>query len=218
MAERDRRAEAARAIDELHHEVSELRASRRRLVLAADAERRAFERDLHDGVQQQLVGLAAHLELAAGSVDADPEETKRLLGELRREAQRALEDARGLAHRLYPPMLEAGGLSAALRAAAESANVPMRIDVAPGMAPPPEIGSAVYLCCLDVLERAGPGTPVMLRVRGEEGALAFEIVADRDVGPEPLVQRDRIEALGGRLAVHTASGETRVAGSLPLSG
>lgn len=213
-----RQADAARAIDELRLEVSELRASRRRLVLAADGERRGFERDLHDGVQQQLVGLAAHLELAAGSVDADPEEAKRLLGMLAGEAQHALEDARRLAHRIYPPMLETGGLTAALRAAAVSANVPMRIDVAPGTTWPQEIASAVYLCCLDVLERAAPGTPVAVGVRGGEGALTFVIVADRDVGSEPLKQRDRVEALGGRLAVDTASGETRVTGSLPLPG
>jgi signal transduction histidine kinase len=213
-----RRVDAARAIDELRLEISELRASRRRLVLAADDERRGFERDLHDGVQQQLVGLAAHLELAAGSVDADPEEAKRLLGELAREAQRALEDARRLAHRIYPPMLEAGGLSAALRAAAVSANVPMRVGVAPGTTVPPEIASAMYLCCLEVLERAAPGTPVAVDVRGEEGALAFEILADGDVGSEPLEQRDHVEALGGRVAVDTASGQTRVVGSLPLPG
>jgi signal transduction histidine kinase len=213
-----RRADEARGIDELRNEVSELRASRRRLALATDAERRELERELHDGVQQQLVGLAAHLELAAGSVDADPHEAKRLLGELGREMRRALEDARRLAHRIYPPMLETGGLSAALRAAAVGANVPVRIDVPADITLPPEIASALYRCGLDVLERAGPGTSVVVEVRGEGDALAFEIVADGDVGPQPLGVRDGIEALGGRLVVGSESGRTRVAGSLPLSG
>ena len=70
-------------LDGLRREIEELRASRKRLALAADAERRDIERALHEGVQQDLVGLAANLELAAGSVDTDPAAAKALLDELR---------------------------------------------------------------------------------------------------------------------------------------
>jgi signal transduction histidine kinase len=205
--------------DRLRLEVAELRGSRKRLALAADAERRGIELDLHEGVQQQLVGLAANLELAAGSMDADPAGTKALLVEMGRDAHQALKDARRLAHRIYPPMLEAGGLVAALRSAAASADVPIRIDVPIGEACPPGIAGTVYFCCLDVLARVAAGTPVDVTVRIEDGALAFDIVADCDLDARRSQLRDRVEALGGRLTIQPGSGhQTRVAGSLPLSG
>jgi signal transduction histidine kinase len=208
-----------RELDELRLEIAELRASSRRLALAADAERRSIERALHDGVQQQLVGLAANLELAVGSVDTDPAAAKRLLAEMWRDVQQALEGTRKLAHRIYPPLLEAGGLVAALRSAAVSANVPIRIDVDASTSYPPGIASLIYFCSLDVLEFAPAGTPVAVTVRNEEGALAFEIVVDRDVDAEGLPLRDRVEVLGGRLAIRSEPGHrTRVAGSLPLPG
>ena len=113
----------------MRREIEELRASRKRLALAADAERRDIERALHEGVQQDLVGLAANLEVAAGSVDSDPAAAKALLDELQREARRALTEMQELANRIFPPLLEAGGLAAELRAAASRAGVPARIAV-----------------------------------------------------------------------------------------
>lgn len=169
-------------------------------------------------MQQQLVGLAANLELAAASVDADPATAKRLLAELGSDARQALEETRRLAHRIYPPLLEAGGLRAALRSAAGGANVPTRIDVAAGANPAPEISGAVYFCCLDVLEHAAVGSSVAVTVRSDGGALTFVVDADCDVDAERLPLRDRVEALGGRLTIRSGSGQTRVAGSLPLSG
>jgi signal transduction histidine kinase len=142
----------------LRREIAELRASRERLALANDAERRSLERALHEGVQQLLVGLAANLQIATRSIDADPATAKQLLAETGHDAQQALEETRRLANRLYPPLLEAGGLGVALRSAAASANVPVRIDVAPGATYPPEIAGAVYFCCLVLFEgvEAGP--------------------------------------------------------------
>src|SRR5687767_13340446 len=65
----DGRGDVLRELDALRLEVAELRASRRRLATATDAERRAIEHALHEGVQQLLVALAANVELAAASVD-----------------------------------------------------------------------------------------------------------------------------------------------------
>jgi signal transduction histidine kinase len=199
--------------------VVELRASRRRLALTADAERRQIERELHGGVQQILVALAASVELAAASIEADPAATKELLAEIAEDTRQALEETRMLAERIYPPLLEAGGLVVALRAAAARADVPTTIDVAAGTTCPQEIAGAVYFCCLDVLERAVAGTTVGISVRNDEGAVAFEIVADGDLDTVRLPLRDRVEALGGRLTITERSGgEFSVAGSLPLSG
>jgi signal transduction histidine kinase len=196
-------------------EVAALRASRTRLLLAADAERRSIERALHDGLQQQLVGLATDLELAARSVESDPEAAKRHLAEVRREVGEALEEMRMLAHRIYPP-IEAGGLVAALRSAAATADVRTRIDVAPGTSVPTELAGEVYFCCLDVLGRVG-GAATAIAIRERDGGVAFEIVADREVDATEPALRDRVEALGGSLDMRSDPGSRTVwTGFLPL--
>ena len=212
------------SLDRLRLEVEELRASRERLVLAADADRRALERYLHDGPQQHLVALAVNLQLVRRLADADPVAAKALLDEMERDVQEALDETVELARRIYPPLLEAGGLAAALRAAAVSFGIPTRITVAADTSYPPEVAGAVYFCCLELLERAGDGAQAVVAVRCEDGMLVFEVVED---GAGSAVAssdgvldrlRDRVEALGGQLAVQTEPGRgTRVSGSLPLT-
>ena len=204
-------------LDGLRREIEELRASRRRLALVGDAERRDIERALHGGVQQDLVGLAAILEVVAGSVESDPAAAKGLLEEMQREVRRALTELQELANRIFPPLLEVGGLVAELRAAATRAGVQARLDVDVDGSTPPEIAGAVYFCALDAFERASAGIPVVVRVWGEEGALAFEIDADGNLGPERRAPHDRVEALGGRVTITAPGDRTTVAGSLPLS-
>jgi signal transduction histidine kinase len=201
----------------LRRQIEELQASRKRLALAADAERRGIERALHEGVQQELVGLAANLEVAAGMVDSDPEAAKALLDELQRETRRALTETQELANRVYPALLEVGGLVPELRAAASRAGVAARIEVHANATPPPELAGAVYFCALDAFERAPDGTPVMVSVRGEEDALAFEMDLEGDLGTERRAPHDRVEALGGHVTITAGSDRTIVAGSLPIA-
>jgi signal transduction histidine kinase len=142
-----------------------------------------------------------------------------------RDVQRALEETARLAQRIYPTLLEPGGLAPALRAAAVSAGARASVDVALGASCRPELARTIYLCWLDALERAGGEVPVTLSVREEEGMLTFRIAddavrqanaADRS---EPGLDwlRDRVDALGGRLAVQQGQGRgTLVSGSLPL--
>jgi signal transduction histidine kinase len=211
-------------LDRLRLEVEELRASRKRLVLAADADRRTIERDLHDGPQQHLVAFAANLELARRLADDDPAAAKALLDEMGRDVHQALDETGKLAHRIYPPLLEAGGLAVALRTAAASVGVPTRIVVAAVADYPTEVAGTVYFCCLEVLERAVDGARAMVTVRDEEGALVFEVVAD-DAGQAATASggilsrlHDRVEALGGQLTVRSELGDgICVSGSLPLS-
>ena len=199
----------------MRREIEELRASRARLASASDAERREIERALHAGVQQDLVGLVANLDVVAGSLNGDPA-TKALVEDLQREARRALTEMRELATRIYPPLLDAGGLVPELRASAARGQAPTQIEVMVEGTLPPEITGAVYFCALDVLERVPPGTAVAVSVRSDEGGLAFEIVAECDLGTERRAPHDRIEALGGRAAITSEGGRTTVVGSLPL--
>ena len=200
----------------MRREIEELRASRKRLALVADAERRGIERALHEGVQQDLVGLAANLEVAARSVDSDPAAARALLDELQREARRALTEMQELANRIMPALLGAGGLAPELRAAASRESVPVLIAVDVHVPVPPEIAGAVYFSVLDSLERAPAGTSVVVSVRDEGGELAFEVVADCDLGAERRAPYDRVEALDGRVTIVSEGERTTVTGSLPL--
>lgn len=163
------------------------------------------------------MGLAANLEVAAGSVDSDPASAKALLDELQRETRRALTEMQELANRIFPPLLEAGGLVAELRAAASRAGVPVELAADAHVSVSPELAGAVYFCALDAFERAPAGTSVRVSLRGEEDALAFEIEVDGDLGSERRASHDRVEALGGRVTISAASARTTVAGSLPIS-
>ena len=183
---------------------------------AADAERRGIERALHEGVQQDLVGLAATLEIAAGSLESDPTESRALLNELQRETRRALTEVQELATRIFPPLLETGGLVAEMRAAASRVGVPAQLAVDRDATAPPEIAGAVYFCALDVFESAPQGTPMAISARADEGVLAFEIVAECDLGLERRAPHDRVEALGGRVTITSDRRRTIVAGTLPL--
>jgi signal transduction histidine kinase len=219
MAQGDRQADDVRALDGLRVETGDLRASRKRLALAADAERRGLERALHDGVQQQLVGFAANLELAARSMDADPAAAKDLLAEMARDIRDAIDQARELANRIYPPQLEVGGLVSALRSAAAEAEVPARIQIARDQTYPPEVAGAIFFCFRDLLENVSAGSTVAITARSDGTDVAFDIAVEGDLHADRSLIGDRIEALGGRCAIESEPGPlTRVIGSLPLSG
>lgn len=156
--------------------------------------------------------------LVAGAIGVDAAEAERLIEELGRDVREALDETRRLAERIYPPLLDTGGLGVALRTAAAGADVPVQIDVVASAPYPPAIAGAVYFCCLDVLEAVSAGTPVAISVNDEAGRLTFDIAADGHVDIEELPLRDRIEALGGRLTIEGSGDETRAVGSLPLSG
>ena len=214
-----RRTAASRELDRLRAEVVDLRASRRRLAEINDAERLRIERALHQGVQQHLVALAANLQLAAGLIGADPSAARTLLEDTARDLDLAMAEARDLAQQIYPPLLDSGGLAVAIRSAAARTNVPTRLDVEANAACPPEIARAVYLCCVEMFERAAGGTEVAVTVREEGAELAFEVVAHRVTAAVDTVRMlDRVEALGGRLTIESlVGGATRVGGTIPLS-
>ena len=192
--------------------------SRERLVLAADADLRRIERDLHEGVQQHVVALAVNLQLAELLAVTDPPAAKTLLEKMRRDVQQAIDEAARLAERIYSPSLEMGNIAAALRAAAVSARTPASVEVEVDSGLPPVVARTVYLCWLETLERHHSEPRATMSVREGEGALSFEIVADTssEAGFEGL--RDRVEALGGRLTIRPEPGHgVRLSGSLPLS-
>ncbi len=214
---------AQESIERLAHEVAELRVSSKRLVLDADAERRRIERDVHNGLQQHLVALAVQVQLTRIAVAEEPEALASRLDELARSVQEALDEAERLAHRIQPPLLEAGGLTAALRAAAASAGIRARAEVADAPGCPPELASTAYACWLAVLDHARAGTEATISVSDAGDTVTFEIAARtespaaaRDAVLDRL--RDRVDALGGELTASTERGGLlRVRCSCPRS-
>ena len=76
---------------------AELRASRQRILEAADAARRKIERDLHDGAQQRLVSLVLDVQVARRRLAQDPSGMVPFLERLGTELQEASAELRELA-------------------------------------------------------------------------------------------------------------------------
>ena len=218
------------SLEEVKRQAEELRASRTRVVAAADAERRKIERDLHDGAQQHLVALAVTVRLARQIADTDPEQTKTMLDELGGSLQEAVQELRNLAHGIYPPVLMDRGLPAALEAAAGRAALPTDVQAEGVERFPQQTEAAVYFCCLEALQNAGKhageGATATVTVRRDPEGLVFE-VADTGTGFDMasgaakghgfVNMSDRIGAIGGKLRVDSAPGKgTTVSGVIPL--
>ena len=218
------------SLDELRIQADELRASRARVVAAADAERRRIERDLHDGAQQHLIALAVNLRLARDLANTDAGAAQAVLEELATDVKDALDDFRELAQGIYPPLLIDRGLVEGLRGPIARAPLPVRLEAGTIRRYPPEVETTVYFCCLEGLQNAskhaGHGARVTIRLWVEQDALQFE-VADDGAGFEvDTLQRgagltnmgDRLGALGGSLSIRSSPGDgTWVTGVVPLS-
>jgi signal transduction histidine kinase len=208
--------------------VRELKASRSRILAAADSERQRIERDLHDGAQQRLVALCIHLELAAERAAAPAEADA--LRALAVEVEQALDEIRSLTRGIYPSTLLEQGLGAAVRSAALRSPVPTSVNMEGLGEYPPEITAAVYFCCVEALQNVAKhaasarSARIVLRETGSQ--LCFSVTDDgpgfrRDsarVGAGMVNMRDRVTSVGGRLSVDSRPGhQTRVSGRIPLS-
>jgi signal transduction histidine kinase len=217
-----------RSMDELRRHAEALRESRARIVAAADSERRRIERDLHDGAQQHLLGLAVNLKVARELARSDPERADAILAELSTEVHAALDDLRELAHGIYPPLLAERGLVDAVRGALARSSVPGRVQADGVGRYAPETEATVYFCCVEAIQNAAkhaPAAKLDVRLWSEDGALLFE-VGDDGPGFEPVVtregagmtnMRDRVGAQGGNLRVEAQPGAgARVIGAVPI--
>src|SRR3954469_16778160 len=117
-----------RDITERREAEDEARASRARLVEVADEARRRLERDLHDGAQQRLVGLALDLQLARETAADDPAAAADMLGQAIEDLRGAIDELRELARGIHPAVLTTHGLAAALPALARRCPIDVRFD------------------------------------------------------------------------------------------
>ncbi len=212
--------------------VKDLRASRQRLVAAADQARRDLERDLHDGVQQQIVALMAKLRLARNQLARDPAVAGQTLAEAQAEAQQTLQDLRELARGVHPSVLSDQGILAAVQSLITRLPMGVRLTAGPELAGaryPDQIeGTAYFLVCealVNVLKHAH-ASQVQVTLSDDGPRLRVEVTDDGAgfvpadaVGSGLTGLTDRIEAVGGRLSIRSRPGAgTRLAGELPLRG
>ena len=220
------------SVEEVKTQAAALTASRSRLVAAEASARRQIERDIHDGAQQELVALIAKIGLLRNQLGPDSDGLDATFDELQAEAREALENLRRLAAGIHPTELTDHGLVEAIEG--RSARLPMGVTITCA----PELRSArfdehiegaayffVSEGLANALKHAGTARARVLIARSTQH-LELE-VTDDGVGFEcngvttPGLRglADRMEALGGGIAVESAPGRgTRLRARLPIGG
>ena len=218
----------ARLQADVRAQLAKVQESRRRIVTAGDEQRRKIERDLHDGVQQRLVGLALRLRIAQRELGPklDPEIDGVLEAGVS-ELQIVVEELRELARGLHPAVLTEEGLGGALESLAARTPLPIELVSAPDERLPREIEAAAYFVACEAVANAvkhSEATSVRISAERRNGKLVIEIEDDGVGGAKEnggsglrgLV--DRVEAHGGTLRVESEPGRgTRVVGELPCA-
>jgi signal transduction histidine kinase len=217
------------ANDRLHAEVrgqlDEVRASRARIVQAAEGERRRIERNLHDGAQQRLASLSCTLGLAQAQLAADSTaELHETLAQASRELSAAHSELRELARGIHPPVLVQGGIRVAVESLAEQSPVPVDVTVPAGRYPPLLEATAYFVVCealANVAKHAG-ATAAHVNIDHADGCLVVQVVddgvggADVKGGTGLTGLADRVAAVEGQLRIDSSRGcGTRIRAELP---
>jgi PAS domain S-box-containing protein len=209
QAEEERRRREAEQV-----RVAELRASRARIIEAADAARRRIERDLHDGAQQRFVAVALQLRLLVSQLEKTAPDVAPLVTDVLDELLRAIGELRELARGIHPPLLSERGLVRAVEALLS--RVPMAVELrAPEERLPEHVEVAFYYLIAESITNAckhAHANLVSVQIERAEG-LAWVQVTDDGVGGATVSEGsglcelgDRVEALDGTLTVLSPRG------------
>jgi signal transduction histidine kinase len=229
VTERRATEEALRRQEIERARTEELRASRVRIVQAADAARRKIERDLHDGAQQRLVTMAIEVRLARSRAQEEPATAVPFLARLGEELSEASAELRELARGIHPAVLSDRGLGPAIEALTARAPVPVEVLEVPEDRLPPAVETAAYFTVAEALTNVAKyaqATHVTVRLAHEDdGAVVVEVRDDgvggaRAEGGSGLSGlADRMAACDGTLTVTSPPGEgTLLRAVLPLNG
>ncbi|MDW3216095.1 MAG: histidine kinase [Ilumatobacteraceae bacterium] len=124
--------------------VSLLSSQRSDILDAVASERRRIERNLHDGVQQQLVAIGLDLGMAEQQIEQHPDRAKELIGNARSKVQGSIGELRQLGRGLHPAILEDRGIDAALSAVVSGSSIPISVQVDPDLDLSTDVGETVY--------------------------------------------------------------------------
>jgi signal transduction histidine kinase len=222
-------AELSARLAEIRIQADELAASRSRIVHAQETERRRIERNIHDGVQQELVAVIASLRLARNQLERDPRAAGATLARLQEAAKTTLDDLRNLAQGIHPAVLSDKGLLPALEARARATPVAVAIVADPAarrMRFDDDVEGAAYFFACEAMANAlkhGRANAIEVKIRHDQGWLDVE-VCDNGAGFDPITTAkrglanldDRAAALGGRFQLDSEpGGGTKVRCRLP---
>lgn len=212
--------------DALEPRLHQLLVTRRGVVLAIDDERRRIERDLHDGVQQNVVSLSVTLARARRS--SDPARSAELLAQAHGQSQSLIEEVRQVAWRAYPTALDEHGLASALEGISATCPLPLHLQTSVDHELSPALESAVYFVTREavtnvVKHAAASEIDVEVRTAPLHGRRGVRLVVrdDGDGGADPEgggIQglARRVAALDGTLDVHSpAGGPTTITAEIP---
>jgi signal transduction histidine kinase len=215
---------------ELRQRVESLTVSRDASVDIAESERRRIERDLHDGVQAQLVTLAMDLGMARQKLAAGDDPDPAVLALVERahdDSKRAVSELRNLVRGIHPAVLTDRGLDAAVSALAARSPLPVDVNIDLATRPPAAVESAAYFVIAEALTNAAKHSGaalVRVDVRVADGRLRVEVSddgrggADVEHGGGLAGLASRLAAVEGRLRVASPiGGPTTILAELPLS-
>jgi signal transduction histidine kinase len=204
--------------------VSEVAASRRRIVAAADEARRRIERDLHDGIQQRLIALTFR---ARAMTRRPPDELPGMAAELAEGLRNVSDELREVSRGIHPTILTEAGLGPALRALARRSDIPVDVDVRVDERLPAEVEAAAYYIASEAFTNVAKhahASTVELTATHDDRVLRLE-VRDDGIGGVDAVRgsgilglTDRVEALGGTLSISSSRpGGTSLSVRLPIA-
>ncbi|MGC5614930.1 histidine kinase [Georgenia sp. Z1491] len=216
---------------EYSERIHRLEGARHGAVSAAEDQRYRIERDLHDGVQPQLVNVAMTLDMARRAFATNPDEAQALLDEAHTSSKEAITSLRQTVRGIHPAVLTDRGLDAALSALAARSTVPVDLAVDLSERPGPEAEATVYFVVAEALGNVAKhshasSARVTVRPIGPDGDHLQVVVSDDGGGGATLDagvshtglrgMRDRLAAVGGSLTLTSPhGGPTTIVGELP---
>jgi signal transduction histidine kinase len=212
-------AELSARLEVIRTQARQLAASRARMQAAQDTERQRIQRDLHDGVQQDIVALTAKLALALARQRRGDSRADESLAEVQRDLAALLGHLREFAHAIHPPVLADKGLLEAIEAQAARLPIEVVIEAEPalrGVRFPPDAEAAAWFVVAEALTNTvkhAAARRVQVTLGRLDGRLAVA-VSDDGRGFDPAAARglglsslaDRMSIVGGTLRIDSRPG------------
>jgi signal transduction histidine kinase len=204
----------------------QLAASRARVVTSSDAVRRQIERDLHDGIQQRLVTIGLELQAMRYALPPDRPELRAQLSGIAEGVRAVIDELREISRGIHPVVLSEGGLEPALKSLARRSGVPVQLNVDAVPRFPHAVEAAAYYAVSEALTNAtkhANASVAYVDLALHDSTLEVSIRDDGVGGADPTLGSgivgltDRVEALGGTIAVDSPPGAgTSIALRLPV--
>lgn len=203
------------AVQRLDDAAEQVRTSRRRIVVAADAERRRISRDLHDGAQQRIVLVGLEIQ-RIGRRAEDPDFVRSVAARVSDQVRSLLDELRSLVQGIMPATLQERGLVAGVTALAEQMPMPVQVEVVGSMdRMDAEVESTGYFVVAEALTNAvkhAAAQTVSVVLTTRDGRLEIAVTDDGQGAVDALPGfglrslEDRVSALDGTLTLQSTAG------------